>query len=95
MNLKKEIGTGQLFCLLIVCRLSVALTFPFDSVGSFNNQEWFAAVLFFPILLSVMSFCFFSITKPALPRRRGRKDISIFGKAVSLVFSVFFCSAQR
>ena len=91
MNLRKEIGTGQLFCLLIVCRLSVALTFPFDSVGSFNNQEWFAAVLFFPILLSVMSFLLFFYNKTGLcPADAAAKTSPFFGKAVSLVFSVFF-----
>ena len=91
MNLRKEIRTGQLFCLLIVCRLSVALTFPFDSVGSFNNQEWFAAVLFFPILLSVMSFLLFFYNKTGLcPADAAAKTSPFFGKAVSLVFSVFF-----
>lgn len=96
MNLKKEIGTGQLFCLLIVCRLSVALTFPFDSVGSFNNQEWFAAVLFFPILLSVMSFLLFFYNKTGFaPPTRPQRHLHFSERPSALCFRCFFCSAQR
>ena len=54
MTSKKEIGAGQLLGLMLLSRLSVALTFPFDFAGSFNNQEWLVSLLFFPFLLILL-----------------------------------------
>lgn len=91
MNEKKEIGAGQLFALLVLSRLSVVLTFPFNWVGSFNNQEWFVSLLFFPVLLFIMLWQYFLFKKTGLSPCQAADRLSPFaGKAVCLLFSLFF-----
>lgn len=91
MTNEKEIGAGQLFGLLLVSRLSVALTFPFDRVGSFNNCEWVASIIFFPFLLLLL------IPSYILYKKTGRSPLlsafehsPLTGKIFSAVFCLFF-----
>lgn len=91
MTSKKEIGAGQLFGLMLLSRLSVALTFPFDFAGSLNNQEWLVSLLFFPFLLLLLLPSYFLYKKTGLSTLQSAyKTSPIIGGGTAILLCLFF-----
>lgn len=90
MTYKKEIGAGQLFGLLLLSRFSVALTFPFDFAGSFNNQEWLVSLLFFPFLLLLLLPSYFLYKKTGLSPLQAAYGVSPLAGGGTAVLLCFF-----
>ena len=91
MTSKKEIGAGQLFGLLLLSRLSVALTFPFEFAGSFNNQEWLVSLLFFPFLIILFLPSYLLFKKSGLsPLQSAYEASHILGNGTAIIFCLFF-----
>lgn len=91
MTSKKEIGAGQLLGLMLLSRLSVALTFPFDFAGSLNNQEWLVSLLFFPFLLLLLLPSYFLYKKTGLSTLQSAyKTSPIIGGGTAVLLCFFF-----
>ena len=91
MTSKKEIGAGQLLGLMLLSRLSVALTFPFDFAGSLNNQEWLVSLLFFPFLLLLLLPSYFLYKKTGLSTLQSAYKASpIIGGGTAILLCLFF-----